>query len=266
MKNKKYFKILFAVLFLLVYLSLHLICKFIIIDIFKMNKDISRMITYIFTALVLLISIKLMKKENILKWDKQAFFKSLKLAIPLFIVGLFFIVMNILTTDNIKLNSISHILYWLTIYLIGAGFSEELVTRGVLQNAYLDTFGCNSRKSIILSCLFSATLFGFSHVINTFAKGYIPIEQMIVTIGLGLILCAIYARTRSLWGVMLIHFLWDICVGFDEIFFVVMTDSAAPSKPLFIRIIQALILVSPAVIYFLSLMRKKKINECYDLK
>ena len=71
-----------------------------------------------------------------------------------------------------------------------------------------------------MCCIISATLFGLTHLINYFSKGYIPIGQILQTIGMGLYLSAVYVRSKSLYGVALIHGIWDIFSSLDSIIFI----------------------------------------------
>ena len=83
--------------------------------------------------------------------------------------------------------------------------NEELFFRGVLLDL-LRPFGW--RRAV----LWSAVLFGASHLANLFSGAYLPftVMQVAATAGGGVMLAAIRIRTGSLWPVLLVHAAVDL--------------------------------------------------------
>ncbi|MBR6402691.1 MAG: CPBP family intramembrane metalloprotease [Eubacterium sp.] len=94
---------------------------------------------------------------------------------------------------------------------ISAGIREELLTRGLLFTFFRKAFG-KSKASYIVAMSLSSVLFGLLHLSNLDnAVNPIPIyAQIIYAIGIGFFLAALYARTKNLWGNIILHFLFDL--------------------------------------------------------
>ena len=258
--NEKVKGILKAIVFIILYLGVYLLGQVILLKVLHLENELARGINYVWVILFLLGYLKVTKKFHLLHWNVKKVLKSLLLIIPLIPIMAFFFALGI-PEGEIVWQKTGHIIYWLLIFFIGAGFTEELVTRGVILNTLLDSFGRNKKSSIIISCLLAALLFGLSHIINYFGTGSIPYLQMFLTIGLGIVMGSIYIRTKSIWGVAIVHGLWDIIVSFDKIFFVTeeTTSSSGGMQPGYFIIGFIFILYCIGVLFFYT--RKKKEKE-----
>lgn len=91
--------------------------------------------------------------------------------------------------------------------MLGIGFTEELVFRGIVANILKDKFSVHTDKGIFLVIVIQGVLFGACHMTNMLSG--IGLEsalvQSIMASFLGMLLGAIYLRTNSLWFVMLLH-------------------------------------------------------------
>jgi len=88
------------------------------------------------------------------------------------------------------------------------GISEECLFRGAVQELFMDIFGSKTRKSVILSIVCTAMVFGLSHFQNLFAgvKPSIVLVQAANAAALGLVFGAITFRSgRSVLPTVLIH-------------------------------------------------------------
>lgn len=91
---------------------------------------------------------------------------------------------------------------------LAPGIFEEIVCRGaVLTNCMIqwkEKPGC-----ILRSLLVSSIIFGLCHLINLGQDIAPAILQVLYAAGIGVFFGAVYLRTRSLWGPMIIHTLVD---------------------------------------------------------
>ena len=92
------------------------------------------------------------------------------------------------------------------LFMIGIGFSEELLFRGTLYTIIKgkeDT----SKKRTILAIVVSSLLFGVAHFTNLFmGQGLIDtINQVVLAAGIGFIFSAVYSKHKNLYGLMFIH-------------------------------------------------------------
>ncbi len=194
--NKKLKTLLIILGIFILYLIIFIGSQYIVIKVLHVSKMASRPICYTFIIIYLFIVLKLTNKMSILKWDTKKFFKGFKVGIPFLFICLFFLFMSLSGTENLEHNTIGNALYWILIYLIGAGFLEELLTRGITMNLLWDQFKCNNKKNVYLVCLLSGILFGGMHAMNMLGSGYFPIAQILFTTAMGALLAAIYSRTK----------------------------------------------------------------------
>lgn len=89
------------------------------------------------------------------------------------------------------------------------GFSEELLVRGILVTALLD-----SGYSVFVTGLLSSVIFGVLHFVNYFNGQSIKttLMQVIGTILAGLTFFAMLVVSGTLWLPILIHFLFDFSI------------------------------------------------------
>ncbi|MBC5647952.1 CPBP family intramembrane glutamic endopeptidase [Christensenella tenuis] len=95
---------------------------------------------------------------------------------------------------------------------IAPGFYEEVLFRGLIFQNMMNQWA--DRKNYILkSVLISGLAFGLIHLLNL-RHGLFLLDstliQVVNTTGVGVFFCAVYARTRNLWGPVIIHTLTDI--------------------------------------------------------
>lgn len=134
------------------------------------------------------------------------------------------------------------------------GFSEELAFRGVLWGA--------ARKVMTFwpGVLLVSALFGSVHLLNGFITGQFgeaAVQGLNAAVsGFGYL--ALRIRTRSLWPIMIGHWLWDLSV-FMSVADDAAAAQAAPANPLI-----GLVLVAPVALYGLWLLRKPAFRTLDD--
>lgn len=100
------------------------------------------------------------------------------------------------------------VLGWVLINACFVGFSEELMFRGVLLQAF--------RRSLPIwpAVLATSFIFGAIHSLNVFTTGRLDqsLVQSAAAFLSGLIFVALRLRTGSLWPSIVLHALWDFAV------------------------------------------------------
>lgn len=94
--------------------------------------------------------------------------------------------------------------------LLGIGIREEILFRGVNTNAVAFKYA-NSTKGLWITALSTGAMFGVVHLTNMFhgASFSGALVQAIGCVAGGVLYCAVYLRSGSIWGVALLHSLWD---------------------------------------------------------
>ena len=262
--NKKFKNFLITLGIFILYLIIFVGSQYVLLKVLNIEKDISRVICYVFVTIYLLIILKVTNKFYILKFDTKKFFKGFIVGIPFLLICLFFLFLSLSDTGNLEHNTIGHALYWIFVYLFGAGFLEELISRGITMNLLWDQFKCNNKKNVYLVCLLSGILFGGMHAMNMLGTGYFPIAQILFTTAMGALLAAIYSRTKCFWTLVILHGLWDICASMDDILYVVEETTSSVDHSIANQLMITLPLIIPVIIFFFIILRKKKIHECYE--
>ena len=91
------------------------------------------------------------------------------------------------------------------------GLLEEVLVRGLVLNVLLNKSGI-TRKEILRACWISSILFGLLHLSNfTTGAGVVEtVGQIIYATFVGMLLAAIYLRTKSLWPPIILHAVIDL--------------------------------------------------------
>lgn len=152
--------------------------------------------------------------------------------------------------------AISIIFFAATMFLIG--WTEEIVFRGVILNMFLDSFS-KTKRGILGAILLNGLLFGALHMSNVFSG--VKLESVIVqsiTAGLlGVILAAVYARTRSIWFVIIAHAMVDFAGLMASGIFGNGTEVDGINEISWKNLVSVPILIIPIFI----LLRKSKLEE-----
>jgi membrane protease YdiL (CAAX protease family) len=113
------------------------------------------------------------------------------------------------------------------------GIREECIYRGVIQNVIAKKYA-NSVKGVWITVLLSSLFFGLCHVSNLLA-GMNPLAvltQVINAVIVGLLICAAYLRSGSIWAVILVHALTDTVSLSKSIFFVGFSEVEVANQQL----------------------------------
>lgn len=195
LKANTYFLI---VMFLQLFLPIHLIFKLFNITDIKLMLFISHIVTFIFPAIIYLIVTK-QSARDVLKLNKL-YFKDILLIILLAFVCqpimTFFSLISQFFFENEIGNFVTNIVespYIVLLLLIAVlpAITEEITIRGIVLSGYED-------KNIYLSCIITGLLFGIMHL---------DPQQFLYATVLGVILALVVRITNSIFASILIHFL-----------------------------------------------------------
>lgn len=135
---------------------------------------------------------------------------------------LYLIPLWVLTSANlwggIAIHSTMQVLVWNVISMMLVGYIEEMLFRGFLFTAVLESDG------IVTATLVSSQTFALGHIVNLFTgQGtFGTVIQMAGAFCLGFLYTVVYYRTKSLWPCIISHALVDI-FGYFENFGMVMS-------------------------------------------
>jgi membrane protease YdiL (CAAX protease family) len=96
----------------------------------------------------------------------------------------------------------------LVLVMLGIGFTEETMFRGILF------YGFSTRFSMLAAVIFSSLLFGTLHYINMLQGAALTdtTNQVLHAAAAGFMYIALRLRIGAIWPVMLFHSLWDFCL------------------------------------------------------
>lgn len=195
LKANTYFLI---VMFLQLFLPIHLIFKLFNITDIKLMLFISHIVTFIFPAIIYLVVTK-QSARDVLKLNKL-YFKDILLIILLAFVCqpimTFFSLISQFFFENEIGNFVTNIVespYIVLLLLIAVlpAITEEITIRGIVLSGYED-------KNIYLSCIITGLLFGIMHL---------DPQQFLYATVLGVILALVVRITNSIFASILMHFL-----------------------------------------------------------
>ena len=122
-----------------------------------------------------------------------------------FVAQLYVLQMN----GEIEIQPFLSIVFFIATMLL-IGFAEEFIFRGVVLNMVVDRFS-KTKRGILGAILIESLIFGGVHLMNFFSGVSLvsACVQAFVAALLGVILSAVYARSRNIWIVVLTHAMTD---------------------------------------------------------
>ena len=261
MKTKENIKTILAIIFSLfmgneLIMLLGLLFPKQIHAILPSNANIRSFIVELIGALISVGLIFLFRKTHVLKISGKGMKEGLICGVPLIILYSLVLLLGLSEIPGKTLiPAVEIALIFIRFILIGV--AEEGLFRGVIQELFMDIFGKNTRKGILLSIVFASTLFGLNHFQNLIAgvNLLIVLVQVASAIASGLLFGAIAFRSgRIIWPMVLIHALIDAS-GFvygGMLWGVSDVDSINSLDP------RSLIMIPIFVGIYIFLMRKSK--------
>ncbi len=159
---------------------------------------------------VILLFLKAINLYKNISWNIKGIPKALML-------GFLFIIFTVVQFYLIYLNTPDKlfIINWTglacsVIYCFSIGMWEELLCRGLILTNMIKKWGYNS-KGIFKSIIFSAAIFGVAHIITGIGGNMTAslIQVCYATI-MGILLGAIYVKTKSLDGAIILHVILNL--------------------------------------------------------
>ena len=146
--------------------------------------------------------------------------------------------------------------------LIGVGFREEILYRGVITNAIARKYG-NSTKGLWITVLSAGAMFGSMHLANVFHNVTFQgsLIQALSAFGTGVFFCAVYLRGGSIWTMALLHTLIN-SAGAAE---VLLTNGAGDLSSVIDGLgLREVIYIAFDLLLAAFLLRKSKRQKIFD--
>lgn len=166
---------------------------------------------------VLVIGLLVHYRRQVTVFDIKSLLKGILVyGLPgfLFYMGLLIYSLNWIYSEAITalINQFHEKIPFVIIFNIVVVFSEEMIYRAGITN-YLYTSNINmTKKRAFAICIYSGILFGIAHF-SLLGSGA-EVKQIINTIviaGLsGFVFSVIYLKTKNIFSVMLLHFVWNM--------------------------------------------------------
>ena len=240
------------------------------------NEFISYILLYSVMAILLIITLRILKIKNILKFDIKQFFHGLLVGLPYLVIGILNLSVRIGSgiANGDSFEPIFNIITFAIAIILGTGFFEEVLCRGIVMNLIFKNFGRKTRKDIWRAVLVSSLIFSICHYSNMFdgdANFIKCTEQVLFTFGFGAVLGAVYARCHNIWAPIFLHGFWDFANMASKGFFGIgkLLDLSA-DEPMTLQYISGMltaVIVVLAILCGISafMLRKKKIHECFEV-
>ncbi len=174
---------------------------------------LSAFLSEVVFAVLVAASVILLRKKEIFKSDRALLKSGWKSA------GFFFfltIVIGVMGLGNLLEANVSFTQFLLVVGLVVlVGFCEETLFRGLVQRAFHNYFGEDSRKHVWMAVICSGLIFGLAHLVNL-DRGN-PFLASVLQAGVncfaGMLYAAVFFRTgKNLYFMIFIHTLYDYAV------------------------------------------------------
>lgn len=155
----------------------------------------------------------ILKKTSIMKFQFHSIGEGLSACFPLLVLNGIIFLGYLGKHDPVTESTFNVVLFVLFTLLVGA--YEEILYRGIIQNAFHDYFGCETAGSVRKAIIAASVVFGLTHLLNIIGGGKIGsvIVQAIIVIPVGILFGTVYYRSnRNIWLCILVHALNDLGV------------------------------------------------------
>ena len=175
----------------------------------EIKKDFIKELLGVVAAIIGLI---VLKKKHVLGFKLEGFREGLKTGAAMLALSGLLLLTFIFKHDSITASVLDIILF--AVFTIMIGIYEEVLFRGIFQNAFHEFFGEDSKKNVIKAVVVSSTIFGLCHFLNLLSGGNIlsVTIQALSAIAAGIIFGAVYCNSgKNIWPCVLIHGFVDGC-------------------------------------------------------
>ncbi|MBP3891846.1 MAG: CPBP family intramembrane metalloprotease [Solobacterium sp.] len=212
--NNKTKELLRTILVVIITLGAYKLVGFILGKLMN-NDNLESIIAQCIFSIFVLIAVAVLRRWSLFKTQKGILIKNWYVAWFIFLQ----ITLTLLTRiDNFLTISIpAHEILYFLLQMILVGFCEEVLFRGLLQNAFHKYFNEDSWFHIILAILLSGLMFGAAHLTNAFSREVAfqtAAIQATATAMMGIYFGTIYYRTgKHIWYLIFLHAFYDTMVS-----------------------------------------------------
>ena len=154
----------------------------------------------------------ILKRTEVLHSDRKYLNKGWTSAFVLIFMILFLAFIGLGGILNATCKWWEGLLFVLQMLLVG--YCEELLFRGLIQNALHDCYGEDTWAHVMLAILVSGAIFGGVHLLNALRPGVsfmAAFMQAFVNVFAGIYYAAVYYRTgKNLWYILVLHAFYDM--------------------------------------------------------
>ncbi len=163
-------------------------------------------------SLLAVLSLIVLKRTDVLKLSLKGAREGASTISALFVLYGIVLLNYIFNHDPITASVPEIILFVAQMILVG--FSEEILFRGIVQNAVMDFTGRDTVSSVRKGLIISGSIFGLVHLTNMFVPGIsagAALIQAVSFIPTGIMFGTVYFRSRNnIWLCTLIHAMIDL--------------------------------------------------------
>lgn len=177
------------------------------------NSYVDSFVSELMFAFFAVLSLVFLKKTDVLRFRLKGFGEGLKAAAFLIVLDLIVLLAFLLKHDPVTATPFETSCFVLNMLLIGV--AEEVLFRGILQNALMDFIGYDSVGKIRLGIVLTGVVFGAFHLMNGFSPeiGFVHAGVQALNVSFtGMLFAVAYYRSgKNIWPVILIHAFGDGC-------------------------------------------------------
>ena len=163
-------------------------------------------------VVITIIGLLILKKKSVLGFKLEGFKKGFKTGAVILTLSGLLLITSIFNHDPITASGLDIVLFGIDTILIG--IYEEVLFRGIFQNAFHEFFGEDNKKNVIKAIVASSTIFGLFHFFNLLSGGdllSVTIQALSAIAG-GIIFGTVYWNSgKNIWTCVIIHGFEDGC-------------------------------------------------------
>ena len=221
-----------------------------------MDKQVAMFIMALYQSFLAVLALIIMTKLKILSTTDFSFKnsgKGLLLGWIVFVLMAIIILSSYFARNEYFTSLNPPFLIIIILFTLSTGILEEVIFRGLILKILIPKNA--TKKNIILAFLISAALFSLVHLIHLFWAGPLDvIGDLLFAVAGGMLLGAIYLRTKTLIAPILLHWLLNLSGGIFEAF--TSPEYLIAETNLNDVMVLALIAALPLVIVAFFLIRK----------
>lgn len=218
-----------------------------------------------FSAIVFIVMLMgLVGQLRVFRGERVPFFKGAWTGGFMLFFSLLSVILSVqgCIEEGYPLNSPGTMLFYL-IYFAGVGIFEEFFFRGIIADLLIRLLP-ESGFGVWCAAVLSGVIFGLMHLSNGLGTSGISgvIIQAVAASVIGIMIAAVYFRTRNIWVVVFLHALNDVAASIGISFFnsgMEITDVIGEYD------LQSLVSVIPFAASAIILLRKNKMQEILAL-